>query len=66
MNERLIELETQLAFQDNVIQELNAVVTTQQQQLDQLKREMQRLGEQFMSLTDKIVFSGNEPPPPHY
>lgn len=66
MNERLIELETQLAFQDGVIQELNDVVISQQQQLDLLKREMQLLREQFASLNDKMVSSGNEPPPPHY
>lgn len=66
MIDRLIELETQMAFQDSVIQELNTVVTAQQQQLDKLKRELQLLQEQLASLNDKMVSSGNEPPPPHY
>ncbi len=66
MIDRLIELETQMAFQDSVIQELNTVVTAQQQQLDKLKRELHLLQEQLAHLNDKMVSSGNEPPPPHY
>ncbi len=63
---RLTELETQLAFQDDVVQQLNAVVTTQQQQIEQLRHEMRILSEQFTALREKIISNGVEPPPPHY
>lgn len=66
MKERVIEMEMQLAFQDNVIQQLNTVVTAHQQQLDQLRREMNLLREHVASLNDKVLSAGNEPPPPHY
>lgn len=43
MEERLIELETRLAFQENTMEELNEVVTRQQQQLDRLEEQLTRL-----------------------
>lgn len=43
MEERLIELETRLAFQDKTLEELNEVVTRQQQQLDQMEQQLGRL-----------------------
>lgn len=63
---RLTELETQVAFQDDVVQQLNAVVTTQQQQIEQLRHELRVLSEQLAALREKIISSGVEPPPPHY
>lgn len=43
MEKRLIELETRLAFQDKTLEELNEVVTSQQQQLDRLAEELRLL-----------------------
>lgn len=41
--ERLVELETRLAFQDQTIEELHEVIYRQQGQLDELARELTRL-----------------------
>jgi len=41
--DRLTELETRLAFQDQTIEELHEVIYRQQGQLDELTRELTRL-----------------------
>ncbi len=67
MNERITELETQLAFQDETINELNTVVTNQQAQIDNLKEQLELLNKKLQSLSESVVHhDGNEPPPPHY
>jgi len=38
MEERLIELETKLSFQDKTLQELIDIITAQQKQIDQLNK----------------------------
>ena len=42
-DERIIDLESKLAFQDQTINELNDVITDQQVQLDQLREEIRVL-----------------------
>jgi len=67
MDNRLIELETRLAFQDNTLQELNAVVVRQQRDIDALTRELEMLKAQFKTLAPDLVGSrAEEAPPPHY
>ena len=36
MHEDIVDLQTRMAFQDGVIEQLNQVVTDQQQQIDRL------------------------------
>lgn len=52
MEERLIELETRLAFQEKTLEELNEVVIRQQSQIDLLEKESQRLAAQLRPLLD--------------
>ncbi len=67
MNERITELETQLAFQDDTINELNRVITDQQTQIDKLKEQVELLYKKFKSLSESAEHHDeNEPPPPHY
>jgi len=67
MENRLIELETRLAFQDNSLQELNAVVVRQQREIDTLTREIEALKAQIRTLAPEMVGSrADETPPPHY
>jgi len=67
MENRLIELETRLAFQDNTLQELNAVVVRQQREIDTLTREIEALKAQIRTLAPEMVGSrADEAPPPHY
>ena len=67
-NNRLIELEIKMAYQEDLLQALNTIVTEQQQQIQRLEKTCQLLYDRINSLadesnrTDKIV---NEIPP-HY
>jgi len=64
---RLIELETRLAFQDNSLQELNTVVVRQQREIDALTRELEMLKAQLRTLAPDLVANrADEAPPPHY
>jgi SlyX protein len=65
-DERLLELETKVVYQDQIIEDLNGVVTRQQDQLDRLATDLRRLEELLRSLPSEGVSSDEEPPPPHY
>lgn len=65
--ERLIEMETRLSFQETTIQELNDVVTHQQNQLDILQAAIQELHGRMKSLSEEAIKDpADESPPPHY
>jgi SlyX protein len=68
MNEdRLIELETRLSFQETTVNELNDIITRQQQQLDILQAAIQQLHERIKSMSEEGIRNpADEPPPPHY
>ncbi|UCH52843.1 MAG: SlyX family protein [Pseudomonadota bacterium] len=67
MQDRIAELEVRLAFQERTIQELNDVVTRQQQTIERLTRDVQVLRAQLQTLAPSLVGSReDEPPPPHY
>ena len=67
MTEELIELQMQLAFQEQTIAELNAALTDQQQQIDLLRLELKFLKEKFGALEDKVeVGPQQDERPPHY
>ncbi len=67
MDDPIIDLQSRLAFQEQTIQELNEVITDQQQQLDQLREELRILEQRIVSLAEtQPVSSEKEPPPPHY
>lgn len=63
--ERLETLETRIAFQDQTIEELNATITEQWQQIDLLTRKLQMVEEQVRSGVH-IADPATEAPPPHY
>lgn len=69
MDNRLIELETRIAFQDDTIEQLNQIVTIQQQQIDQLRKEITaiavRISESSVAASN-IASQSEETPPPHY
>lgn len=66
-NERLIELETRLAYQEDTIQQLNDVVCRQQDQIDQLQARCDLLVSRTRELSEKLPdpLNGDERPP-HY
>lgn len=67
LSAQLVELQTQLAFQEDALQALDAVVTRQQQSIDRLLLLQQRLERQLAELSGGI---DEAPPaderPPHY
>ncbi|MFT5695599.1 MAG: SlyX protein [Myxococcota bacterium] len=69
VDERLQVLEGKVTFQDRTIDELNQVLTKQQDQVDLLTTQLTTLRETLDSaLADAsgTVEAGEEPPPPHY
>ncbi|MGB5345184.1 MAG: SlyX family protein [Woeseia sp.] len=66
--QRIIELETRLAYQEHTLIELNDVVTDQQQQLTRMQRALVTLTSRLEAMADDMPGAGtpqNERPP-HY
>ena len=67
MENKIIDLQSKLAFQDEAINELNEVITDQQSQLDQLREEIRLMSLRIASVAEASnVTEEKEPPPPHY
>lgn len=66
MNERIVELETRLAFQDEAIDGLNQALLAQQRQLDQMALELERLKDRLKTITPSPLDSDAPELPPHY
>jgi len=64
---RIVELETKLSFQEDLVQELNARIITQQSQIDKLETLSSLLKEQYKEIISSLpeASSGDEVPP-HY
>lgn len=66
LREQLFELQTQLAFQEDVLQVLDGVVTAQQQQIDQLQRQLDGWRQMVEELQGSLENQRDQAPPPHY
>lgn len=67
MESRLNDLETRVAFQDDLLETLNTIVAQQQQRLDLMQREIRLLYEQIKTLSPSDIAGSNEQErPPHY
>lgn len=66
--ERIDQLEIKLAFQDDLIDQLNTIVTSQNTELSQLKNHYQLINQQLRVIQYERQggTEENEPPPPHY
>ena len=64
---RIDALEEKIAYQDQVIEDLNTAVTDQWREIDTLKRLVASLLDEVkeMELAARTTV-GREPPPPHY
>ena len=63
---QLIELQTQLAFQEDTLQALDRAVTAQQQEIDKLQRVNQRLEQQVTDVAGWMDEQRADERPPHY
>ncbi len=67
MENRIIELETRVAFQEGTLQELNDIIANQQNLLHQLTDEIIKLKGQVQNITaSNLADESEESPPPHY
>ena len=65
--DRLVELETRVAFQDHLLNELNDVVTAQGRELQAMQLQLQRAMADLKTLRGLLYADpASEPPPPHY
>ena len=63
---RINALETRLAHQDLVLEDLNSTITTQWKEIERLTRLIGRLDDQMQEIRDSAGPEGSDPPPPHY
>lgn len=66
MQNQIVELETKLAFQEDMIQALNRTVGQQQQELLELKRDVEELQTQLRAMAPSLAPGITDEPPPHY
>jgi SlyX protein len=62
---RIDALEARAAHQDRTIEDLNETITSQWKEIENLTRQIVRLGDQLQEVRDRAP-EGPEPPPPHY
>lgn len=66
-NERFEDLEVRLAYQDQMLNELNDVVTDQQARIMQLEKRVKALSERMQAMADAApAATAVEEKPPHY
>ena len=63
---QVVDLQTQLAFQEDTIAALDAVVTGQQQSIDRLTLLCDRLARQVDQVIAEIADQASPDAPPHY
>ena len=66
LEERFQVLESKAAHQSYTVDELNSVVIRQQDQIDALTREVERLKQIILEGGERTIDATEEPPPPHY
>jgi len=66
-DERLLNIETTLAFQDDLLTVLNKTVADQQQKIDVLEKQLSIVVERLMEMSE-LMASANiiDEKPPHY
>lgn len=64
---RITELETKVAFQEVIIEELNQALISQQFAVDKMQLQLRQLAEKLQGLQPSNIASrSEETPPPHY
>ena len=67
LEDRIVDLESKVAFQDHTIESLNDSVAQQQRQIEQLNFKLNHVVERLKSMQpSNIASQDEEAPPPHY
>ncbi|MGF6557735.1 SlyX protein [Pseudomonas sp. S30_BP2TU TE3576] len=66
LEERVTDLESRLAFQDDTIQALNDVLVEQQRVVERLQLQMEALLKRQEEMVGQFGSFEEEAPPPHY
>lgn len=66
MENRVIELETKMAFAEDLLEELNRTAFRQQQQIEQLQQELRALRQQLQAAMPAEQRNPADEVPPHY
>jgi len=66
LEERVTDLESQLAFQDDTIQALSDVLATQQRAVERLQLQMAALLKRQEEMAGQFETFEEDAPPPHY
>ena len=66
LQDRIDELESRVAFQDDTLHTLNLALGQQQQSILRLERSIEKLLEQLEEAREQPLTPLDEPPPPHY
>jgi SlyX protein len=64
--DRLDALEVRIAYQDQIIEDLNTMVTEHWREVQRLTRELALMEERLQSAGGSPEPGADEPPPPHY
>lgn len=63
---RFESMECKLAFVEELVEQLNGVVSSQQQQIDRQQQQLDALRNQMKSAESQLARPEEESPPPHY
>lgn len=63
---QVVDLETQVAFQEETITALNGALALQQQDISELKRQWQVLQDRYKTMQEQLPGSDVQEKPPHY
>lgn len=66
LEERVMDLESRLAFQDDAIEAMNDVLVTQQRVVERLQLQMAALLKRQEEMGGQFETAEEEAPPPHY
>ena len=66
LQERVTDLESRLAFQDDTIETLNDILVAQQRAVERLQLQMTALLKRQEEMVGQFETSEEEAPPPHY
>jgi SlyX protein len=66
--DRIVELESRLAWQDDLLDQLNRTVTRQEQRISELERYLELVSERYRALSETVdaLTPPEDSAPPHY